>query len=198
MPSTRASIRKKRSFWGAPKPLPLVVLLAGLALSAYNLSLMTSKTGALVGVTQSYEGLQRNYGVPRVPAPAPQPQVRFEPQPEPAPPVVFSVARYREGEDAALRANLAEPLAAFYQEMRAPSPLAAALIERKNPSSKDVNVRLFFADGTERAFLWPSTNAQDGKWIPPCAGDPAAPASGLPACPPRFSSRYPDLVSLAR
>lgn len=181
-----------------PKPLPLIALLIGFALSVYNLSLMTSKTGALAGVSSSFADLQRNYASRRTAPPAPQPAPTRLQQEESAPPVVFAVVRYREGEEAALRANLAEPLAAFYQEMRAPSPLAAALVERKNAASKDVNVRLFFMDGSERAFLWPSSNAQDGKWVPPCAGDPAATAAGLPACPPLFSARYPDLVALTR
>lgn len=181
-----------------PKTLPLIALLVGLALSVYNLSLMTTQSGRLVGVTQSFEGLQRNYAERRTQAPAPAPEPPALPPEEPAPPVVFSVVRYRAGEEAALRANLAEPLAAFYREMRAPSPLAAALIERRNASSRDVNVRLFFTDGSEHAFLWPAADAQDGKWIPPCAGDLTAPASGLPACPPAFSARYPDLVALTR
>ncbi|HSD11946.1 MAG TPA: hypothetical protein VLC10_00160 [Patescibacteria group bacterium] len=180
-----------------PKPLPLIALLVGLALSVYNLSLMTSKTGALAGVSSSFADLQRNYASRRVAPPTPQP-APARVQEEPAPPVVFAVVRYRDGEEATLRANLAEPLAAFYQEMREPSPLAAALVERKNAASKDVNVRLFFKDGSERTFLWPSSNAQDGKWVPPCAGDPAAIAAGLPVCPPRFTARYPDLVAFTR
>jgi hypothetical protein len=186
---------KKKASWGVPKPLPIVALLVGLALSVYNLSLMTTQAGTLSGVSQSFQELQANYASRTTPQPRPPSERAVE---TPAPPVVFSVVMFRDGEEASLRTNLAEPLAAFYQEMRSPAALSAALIERKNASSKDVSVRLFFADGKERAFLWPSSNSQDGRWVPPCAGDPAAPAAGLPACPPRFSALYPDLVALAR
>jgi hypothetical protein len=124
---------------------------------------MTSTTGRADGMGAAFADSQRNYADRRVqPAPPAPPAPTCA---EPAPPVLYSVVKYREGEEATLRANLAEPLLAYYAGKQ-PS-LSAVLIERKNASSKDVNVRLFFADGTETSYLWPSTHSQDGMWTPP-------------------------------
>lgn len=149
-----------------PKAAPMIALIVGLALSAYNLSLMTSAWGRAEGLDDALTQSQRNY-VARRPAPAPAAPVCEAPKPS----VLFSVVRYRDGEEAALRANLADPLLAYYGS-GSRTPLQAVLIERKNAASRDVNVRLFFADGTETTYLWPSTHAKDGVWTPPDAMNP--------------------------
>lgn len=174
---------------------PMAALLIGLALSAYNLSLMTTTKGSLNGMTGAFSQFQQNYAMRRTPAPAVKPVQEAPKCEEPQPPVVFSIVKFREGEEAMLRTNLAEPLSAYYAEARWPVALSAALVERKNASSRDVNVRLFFADGTESSFLWPATNSKDGWWTPPCTSDAATAGANLPLCPPSFSARYPSLVS---
>lgn len=174
------------------RALLLAVLLLGLALSAINLALMTTNVGTLEGLRGSFADLQSNYASRRVPPPAPVPQ----PAP-PQAPVIFSVVRFQDdGEEARLRMDLAAPIVEYYGETQWPAPLTALLIERRNASSRDVNVRIFFGDGSETAFFWPSTNSVDGKWVPPCS--PAGDTPDEPICPPTFSARHPDLVELAR
>lgn len=174
------------------RALLVVMLLLGLTLSAINLALMTANVGTLTGLRESFSDLQSNYAMRRIaPQPAPVPA-----QVMPQVPVIFSVVKYRDAEEAAtLRMDLATPIVEFYTESPWPAPLTALLIERKNAGSRDVNVRIFFGDGTETSYLWPSTNAIDGKWVPPCS------TSGVPEqpmCPPMFSARHPDLIDLMR
>jgi len=192
MPPKKPVAPKKTN---TPNAAPLAALLIGLALSAYNLALMTSAKGNLDGMTRSFSQVQDNYAMRRSPMPVVKPVQEAPKCEEPKPPVVFSVVKFREGEEALLRANLAEPLAAFYAESRWPVAVSAVLIERKNASSKDVSVRIFFADGVEGTFLWPSTNAENGMWTPPCTIDQAKATVDAPLCPPTFAARYPDLVA---
>ena len=191
--------KSRRFAWTVPKPLPIITLLIGLALSVFNLWLMTSQAGTLSGVTESFDVLQKNYAQrttsPQKSAP---PDAMVKKEAETKPVVMFSVVKFRDGEEGALRSALTEPLTAFYAEARWPVPLTAVLVERKNASSKDVNVRLFFSDGSEQAYLWPSKNSDGGKWVPPCSADPVAASTNLPLCPPIFSTKYPDLVDLTR
>ena len=160
---------KKQPKSEVPKLAPMVALLIGLVLSAYNLSLMTSTSGRADGLDDALEQSQLNYrdrgSAPAPKPPTPEPAQRCEP---PRPPVLFSVVKYREGEEASLQANLVAPLMSYYAGA-GQSTLSAVLIERKNASSRDVNVRLFFVDGTETSYLWPSTNSKDGVWTPPDA-----------------------------
>jgi hypothetical protein len=172
--------------------LLIVMLLLGLTLSAINLALMTANVGTLTGLREAFADLQANYASRRIasqPVPTPEP-------PMPQPPVIFSVVKYRDAsEEARLRMDLAGLIVEYYGESPWPAPLTALLIERKNAGSRDVNVRIFFGDGSETSYLWPSTNAVDGKWVPPCS------TSGSPdqlMCPPMFSARHPDLVALTR
>lgn len=145
-----------------PKTAPMIALLIGLVLSAYNLSLMTSASGRATGLDAALTQSQRNYAERRVTPLPPAPPAPACPMQRP--PTLFSVVKYREGEEASLRMNLVAPLMQYYEGR---SGLLALLIERKNASSKDVNVRLFFADGTETSYLWPSTHSTDGVWTQP-------------------------------
>lgn len=194
MATSRKTANAKTKPVSAPFRILVVgMLLLGLTLSAVNLALMTANVGTLTGLRESFANLQGNYASRRN---APQPL----PSPEPAAisqaSVIFSVIRYNdENEQTRLRMDLAAPIAEFYAESPWPAALTALLIERKNAGSRDVNVRLFFGDGSETSFLWPSTNSSDGKWLPPCS------ASGMPdrqACPPMFSANHPDLIELTR
>lgn len=199
MPQKRPIATKKqaRSAQGTPEPLALVALLTVLALSAVNFWLMALQANMLFEVNDSFQRLQRNYArMSETVAPPPEKAAKSEREPLPA--LLFSIAGDRGGEETSLRARLAEPLVAFYAETRWPVPLAAALVERRNPSSRDVNVRLFFSDGSEQSYLWPSTHAKDGKWVPPCTSDLSRSSPDLPICPTMFSARYPDLVELTR
>lgn len=172
--------------------LLIVMLLLGLTLSAINLALMTANVGTLTGLRESFSDLQSNYATRRI---APQP-IPVPAQVMPQVPVIFSVVKYRDAEEAAsLRMDLATPIVEFYGESPWPAPLTALLIERKNAGSRDVNVRIFFGDGSETSYLWPSTNSVDGKWLPPCS---ASGAPEQPMCPPVFSANHPDLVELTR
>lgn len=86
---------------------------------------------------------------------------------KPSPKVLTSVVKFRDGEQEALQHNLLVPLLSYYEAEPQPSPLSAVLVERKLAASKEVNVRLFFADGSETSYLWPSTHSnKDGLWIP--------------------------------
>lgn len=177
----------------ALRTLLIVMLLLGLTLSAINLALMTANVGTLTGLREAFFELQGNYASRRT---MPEPQPEPEPVVLPQAPVIFSVVRYRDaGEEAMLRMNLAAPIVEFYGESPWPAPLTALLIERKNAGSRDVNVRIFFGDGSETAYLWPSTNAVGEKWVPPCS---ASGAPDQPMCPPIFSANHPDLVELTR
>lgn len=149
--------KKKNEVRDVSASFSMIILLVGLGLSALNLWYMTDRSGTLAGALQSLQSLQMNYGQRH--APAKEPVVEA---PAPQPLVVWSVAKYRVGEEATLQMNLVVPLLMHYSTMGdAPK---AVLVERKNPSSKDVNVRLFMADGTETSYLWPSTHAVDGVW----------------------------------
>lgn len=194
MTAPRRRPKTKLSTTSAPFRVLLVgMLLLGLTLAAINLALMTANVGTLTGLRESFADLRSNYA-----------SRRFAPQPAPAPeqvvpqaPVIFSVVKYHDaGEEARLRMDLAAPIVEFYGESQWPTQITALLIERKNPSSRDVNVRIFFGDGTETSYLWPSTRSAEGKWVPPCS--PSGLSSALPMCPPTFSARHPDLVELAR
>ena len=141
----------------------MIALLIGLVLSAYNLSLMTSASGRATGLDAALTQAQQNYAERRVtPTPPPPPPAAC---PQQRPPALFAVVKFREGEEASLRANLVAPLMQYY-EGRQPA-LLALLIERKNASSRDVNVRMFFSDGTETSYLWPSTHSSGGVWTQP-------------------------------
>lgn len=139
----------------------MIVLLVGLGLSALNLWYMTDRSGTLAGVLSSMQSLQANYGSRLAPPPSP-PKPEIEPVAR-QPVVLWSVAKYRDGEEASLQLRLVVPLLVHYSS--AENAPKAVLIERKNPGSKDVNVRLFFTDGSETSYLWPSTHSnQDGVW----------------------------------
>jgi len=159
----------------------VVLLLAGLMLAAGNLALMTSKTGTLSGLSESWTGLQENYAMPRIMPSFEEPVVERDP----APVVLASVVSYRDGEESMLSEMLVAPVLAYYDLVDGPE-LKALLIERKNAASKDVNLRLFFADGKEIAYLWPSTHSEDGHWVPPCAASVEDVTEDLPRCPERF------------
>ncbi len=100
----------------------------------------------------------------------------------PIPPVLTSVVKFRDGELESMQANLINPMMDFYATEPLSHALTAVLVERKNASSQDVNVRLFFANGEELAYLWPSTHSKDGVWTPPCARDVATATIDLPLC----------------
>lgn len=160
----------------------LTLLFLGLALAAYNLALMTTTAGDLSGLTQSWETLQMNYATPRnAYVPVEKPVVATEPTPV----ILASVVKYREGEEALLQQDLIAPIIS-YDEVTAGPRLKAMLIERKNASSKDVSVRLFYVDGTESSYLWPSSNSSNGRWTPPCAPTAGTVTEDLPLCPERF------------
>ena len=143
----------------------MIALLLGLVLSAYNLSLMTSAAGRADGLDAALSQSQRNYADRRLPPPAAPAMMEAQRCEPPAAPVLFSVVKYREGEEATLRSDLVAPLMAYYAGQQDPK-LVALLVERKNASSRDVNVRLFMSDGSEASYLWPSTHSQDGVWVP--------------------------------
>lgn len=164
----------------------IVLLLAGLMLAAGNLALMTSKTGTLSGLSESWTDLQENYAMPREMPSFEEP----EPVKDPAPIVLASVVSYRDGEESMLSEMLVAPVLSYYDMVDGPK-LKALLIERKNAGSKDVNLRLFFADGKEVAYLWPSTHSKDGHWVPPCAARMEDVTEDLPRCPERFQEEEP-------
>lgn len=149
--------KKKNEVKDVSTSFSMLMLLVGLGLSALNLWYMTDRSGSLAGALSSLQSLQMNYGQRH--APAKEPAVEA---PVPQPIVVWSVAKYRDGEETMLQTNLVVPLLMHYAPMG--GTLKAVLVERKNPSSKDVNVRLFMADGTETSYLWPSTHAEGGDW----------------------------------
>lgn len=158
----RATSKKKASQIAheSARRILLALLLLCLGLSCVTLALMITNVGTLDGLRGAFAELQVNYATRRE-----APPIAKEPV-APAPPVLFSVVRFREGEEARIRMDLIEPLLAHYARTPFPSALAAMLIERRNPGSRDVRVRLFFGDGTETSYLWPSTHAEDGKWVP--------------------------------
>jgi len=180
-PRTTASATKKPAAV-ITRATALALLVAGLALSAYNLALMTAKTGSLYGITDSWMTLKENYAMTGTGEPIPEPVIEDL---KPAPIVLSSVVAYRDGEEALLQENLVAPVLSYYEVAEGPYP-KALLIERKNAGSRDVNVRLFFSDGVETAHLWPSTNAVDGRWVPPCAPTLEEVTEAAPLCPARF------------
>lgn len=161
-------MRKHRSTMKKPKKskavdastvtstLALGVLLAGLMLSAYNLSLVVGQSGTLSGLQSSWEDLRNNYasvGTAKDLTPE-----------RPLPPVLWSVVKFRDGEREELQLRLVGPFLSY--AVASGPEVEALLIERKNPSSRDVSARVFMKDGTETSYLWPSTHAdKDGFWI---------------------------------
>jgi hypothetical protein len=82
---------------------------------------------------------------------------------KPVPPVVWSVVKFRPGEQESLQSNLVGPLLA--DSLSNGPEYSTVLIERKVASSKQVTVRLFLKDGTEQSYLWPLTHAsKEGTW----------------------------------
>ena len=138
--------------------IALAFLAVGLCLAAYNLSLTVRQSGSFEGLQDSLSLLETNYSAVLTTA---------EPQPvaKPMPAVLFSVVKFREGEEASLRMHLVGPLIA--RSLDVGPELSAVLFERKNAGSRDVLVREFRADGTEASYLWPSTHADaNGFWVP--------------------------------
>ncbi len=150
--------KKKNEVKDVSASFSMMVLLVGLGLSALNLWYMTDRSGSLAGALSSLQSLQMNYG--RRMSPVQEPAVETPAAAQPL--VMWSVAKYRPGEEATLQMNLVVPLLMHYAPMG--ETLKAVLVERKNPASRDVNVRLFMADGTESSYLWPSTHAENGVW----------------------------------
>ena len=185
---TQTQVRETTRASSVPSTFSLGVLLLGLVLAASNLWLMTGQTGSLNGLRESWQSLLGNYGAHRAAKPAPQPA----PEPEkPSVKLLYSVAN---GEDVlpGLQEKLADPIVDYYKMSGA--ELSAVLIERKQPLSKVVRVRLFFVDGSESEFLWPFTDKASDWWVPPCTlGEPEP---DLPACPADFLAKYPQIRQL--
>jgi hypothetical protein len=169
-------LRKKNraeNFWGAPSPGRILVLVVGLLLAFMFLAFMTATVNSIVRLSQAVgdmridiAGLRQMIATENASLAAGQ-KAAAEVPAKPLPPVLFSVVRFGAGEQATLDSDLVGPLLSYYAAATEGSPLSAVLIERKNVASHDVNVRLFFADGTETDYLWPSTHSSAGIWTPP-------------------------------
>lgn len=154
---TAGRVGAKSSFIsGTPAPLSLSILLVGLMLAGYNLSVAVNQSGAYGGLMMSWEDLLMNYGSRR-------PSARYTAPIAVAsrPTVMFSVTDNTDRFE--LNDKLVEPMIAHYAATST-SP-SGILIEKKNRNSAVVKVRLFFMDHEEE-FLWPGAdNAVDGIWV---------------------------------
>lgn len=196
--------KKEPPFWQRiPSPVAIIILLLGLGLAFTNLVYMTEHTGSVVALWTSLDQLSENYRLNgrgrRAPMMAELKEMAeklvIEKESEaPRAVVVYSVISYREGERETLAQRLAAPLVDYYHDAGGEPRLDVVLIERKNAGSKDVNVRLFFSDGTEERFLWPRTHSEDGWWLPPCVIQTSN--GEEKACPARFLGTYPEITTL--
>lgn len=154
------SSTKKPSAVGIPPyvgKVSLAALLVALALSAYNLTLTIGTTGELNGLSQSWDALLGNYGTRIIASAEARSAV------DSSPVLLWSIVHFRTGESETLPRDLVGPIFAHYET--SDNPVSVLLVERKNVNSRDVNVRLFFKDGTELSYLWPRTHAtEDGVW----------------------------------
>ncbi len=149
-----------------PQSAAWLVLFLALALSVISLCTFRNMRRVAYEMSGNIQALQlrlAHEGTLLDDATAPKPE---PPAPKPAIKVLTSVVKFREGEQEKLQQNLLVPILSYYESEPQPSALSAVLIERKIASSRDVNVRLFFEDGGEASYLWPSTHAKDGLWVP--------------------------------
>ena len=190
MPPKRISAAAKKSTaspWYVPLPVTWMVLFLCLVLACLSITTFKKMRASAVNMSKTINNLQTERAhartlltIERNRKPAPVPKA--------LPPVLTSVVKFHPGELESMQLNLVNPLMAFYADEPAAHALTAMLIERKIPSSTNVNVRLFFADGTETSYLWPNTHAKNGIWTPPCARDSASVTPELPLCVPDLGS----------
>lgn len=141
---------------GVPGPLSLLILLIGLTLAVYNLSVAVNQSGAYGGLMMSWDDLLQNYASRR-----PAARMTTSAPVIPRPTVMFSVTD--DTDKLELNDKLVEPMIEHYAVSGA--SLGGILIEKKNRNSSVVRVRLFFMDHEEE-FLWPGDdNAIDGMWV---------------------------------
>ncbi len=182
MPRKRTSAAAKKSAascWNVPPAITWLILFLCLALACLSIATFKSMRGTMSDMAITIHNLQIERAHAReqlTVATAPKPALKV------MPPVLTSVVKFRTGELEMMQLNLVNPLTTFYADEPAAHALTATLIERKVASSKDVNVRLFFADGTETSYLWPNTHAKNGVWTPPCARNAASVTPALPLC----------------
>ena len=163
MPKKRPVIAKKPAVSAFHVPQTVAWLMLFLSFTLAILSICTYKsmrlaTNEMTGTIRDLQ-LQRAHQQSLLTA-----ALAPKPPEKPTAKILTSVVKFREGELEKTQQNLIIPLLAFYDEQ--PEALSAVLIERKNTSSKDLNVRLFFADGKETSYLWPSTHSKNGIWTP--------------------------------
>jgi hypothetical protein len=169
MPKKRAAAVKKIavSDFHIPQTVAWLVLFLCFTLATLSICSFKNMRSATSAMAETIHSLRLQRAHQRVLL-----SIAQEPKPEPAaqkpmPKILTSVVKFREGELEQVQQKLIIPLLAFNGGQPEANPLSALLIERKIASSKDLNVRLFFEDGTEASYLWPSTHSKDGVWTAP-------------------------------
>lgn len=176
--------------------LTLFVLVAGLCLAAVNLVAIIQAAGKVSALEESRNQLLANY---RRAVEQQSELAAFKRQldavkPEAREPIVlWSVAAFADGEKDDIESNLVKPLLGWYK-LQPVSP-EGVLIERRHPTSTNVSVRLFLADGSEVDFLWPdSGTADESLWLPPCGPNTPKEKVVPVSCPTGYLSEFPDVT----
>lgn len=186
-----------RMRWFGLDYLTVLILLGGLALAAINLLIIIKSTGRVGGLEQAQNQLLANYSrsVERQSELyAFQQKLQETPPPVSEPAVLWSVVAFAdEQEKLAIIANLVQPLLAWHTAVG--SRPEALLIERRFADSENVSLRLFLADDSEQAFLWPETGtAADTQWLPPCGPNSPEGLERPVACPTQFLLDFPHIT----